>query len=351
MVRIKKVNNFKEYLEKLKKRFMFQETMPDSKDILDFIRFNNLSWDWSITLSDVKQDINTYILSPKSNHDHIVKLRNTYRNRMSSPFHKVLVSNNSKSIHSYKEYLEKLKYTFGIPESMPHSDEIHQFIEEYKLNLNYGITIEDVSKDLQAFINGKYERMIKESDTIRRTKTVCKPVAVFHPFQSKYPIPTYYSLNLPIDISETKIRSNQHTQKINKSTSKKTNNKTYSASKEYYLIDGDNNLPEGKKGLENLSKDKTVKVYFCQKNAKIKFDKKYEKRPNVSSEYVKPGDQAVDNRIKRDAGRLLKDEHNSVKIISHDKGFTKYRDRKKNENSSNHIEVAKSIRESRKNNS
>lgn len=77
------------------------------------------------------------------------------------------------------------------------------------------------------------------------------------------------------------------------------------------------------------------------------FDKKYEDRFNVLSKLVPSGPQAVDNRIKTDIGRLLKNENQDVIIVSHDSDFKKYADKKNNE-AQKRISVVKSVEEALK---
>jgi hypothetical protein len=88
-----------------------------------------------------------------------------------------------------------------------------------------------------------------------------------------------------------------------------------------------------------------VKVYVTQEGLKENLCDKYGDR--ISIEMVKPGDQAVDNQIKAEAGQLLKKGNQDITFVSHDKGFEKYRDRKKNGKSGNSISVVKSVKEKR----
>jgi len=110
--------------------------------------------------------------------------------------------------------------------------------------------------------------------------------------------------------------------------------------KKVILIDGDNHIREGEKGIHNIPKNQEVKVYFSQEGAKSKFDKRTKNRTNVSSYYVKPGNQAVDNRIKSEAGQRYSNGE-SVYIVSQDKGFSKYA--KKKDNAGKKIHAVKSV--------
>ena len=139
----------------------------------------------------------------------------------------------------------------------------------------------------------------------------------------------------------TSKRNNTARHSKKTSDSKKSSSKT----KRTILVDGDNHFDTGKKGIERTKKDIDVRVMFSQPGAKKKFDKKYGDRPNVSSKLVAPGDQAVDNQIKSEAGRLLKSGNNDVTIVSQDKDFKEYSSRKKKENKRNRISTAKSVQE------
>ncbi len=335
---MKKVRSYKEYVCKLKEQFGRCEAMPDNKDIKSFIVHNNLFFDWLIEPSDVKEDINNLILNTNYN-DHYSRATQT----------EYLRNRRRRIVSTYKDYVNILYKTFGIPETMPDSTQIYQFIEDYKLMRDWGITYKDVSKDLQAFIDGKYEEMLKDSVHVYNNRPVVhtKPKAVWHTFKSVFPIPSYYECNIPLDIPENKTKKTKIHQNSNfyKTANIKSGVKTKSEIKENYFIDGDNNLPVGQKGIERLTKDKAVKAYFSQMGAKRKFDEKYNGRPNVSSMYVKPGDQAVDKQIKKDADRLLKKGDQAVTIVSHDKGFVEYENSKNSEGYGNHISVAKSVKE------
>ena len=73
--------------------------------------------------------------------------------------------------------------------------------------------------------------------------------------------------------------------------------------------------------------------------------RKYQNRPNVSSKLVSPGDQAVDNQIKAEAGQLLKRGNQEVTFVSHDRGFDKYKNRKNDRSSGNRITTVKSVKD------
>lgn len=303
--------------------------MPEQSEVQSFIDTYSLFDDWKIIASDVKQDIRALILQPK-----------VYK---SSP--------KKKRISSYKQYLEKLHDTFGIPESMPEASRISEFIDEYELFRVWGITETDVSKDLQSFIDGKYDEMHKDATPVYKpiSRVISKPrptTTVKH--QTTYPTYSYYTpqprvYTPPVVRKEIPKRKETTTPKMLEV--KKPAVKAKSETQETIFLDGDNHFNEGQKGIERLPKIIKVRAVFSQPGAKMKFDRKYGSRPNVSSKLVKPGDQAVDNQIKAEAGQLLKQGNQKITFVSQDKDFVEYRDRKKNGKNGNHITVAKSVKD------
>lgn len=251
-------------------------------------------------------------------------------------------------ISSYYEYLVKLKEVFGMPKEMPMTHQIAEFIEEYNLGKNWKIDVADVSTDLEAIINGRYDEMLKDSlhnNGHRGYQSARKPLNSYKPvvsssryvYQSGQCCSTYtYSLS---------VMREEKNWPIQKKKNSKQRKKVEFKREKTIFLDGDNHFDVGQKGIKNIPKNITVKAVFSQPGAKHKFDRKYEDRPNVSSKLVKPGDQAVDNWIKSNAGQLLKKGHQDVAFISQDKGYKKYKDRKQNEQNGNKIYVAKSVEE------
>ena len=291
------VKNYGEYLRCLKKNFSDAKQIPSDGEMRSFISRYNLYLDWEIVIADVRQDICFQILHSKTTAD------------------------KQKRISSYKEYLVKLKDVFGIPKIMPEDSEIEDFISEFELEKNWGITEKDVSEDLEKIVSGKYDALYKEA--IHKPKTsVQKPVKPNPLRKSSIPKPV----------------KQKHSEK------KKTNLQVT------IFIDGDNHLDEGQKGIEHTTKDTKVRAIFSQEGAKKKFDKAHGFRSNVSSKLVTPGDQAVDNQIKTEVGQLLKKGNQDITIVSQDTGFAKYRDRKKSNKLGNKISTAKSVGERLKKN-
>ena len=325
------INSFPEYLKTLKNNFDKIESMPSDEDIYSFISFNNLESDWGIVIEDVKKDITQNILIRQTKH--------TNKNKM--------------IIRSYEEYLIKLKEYFGIPTSIPSTNNIKKFIEEYSLGRIYGITVEDIKEDLDGFIDGKYEEMMEEAVLLKQQhapkssfSSNNKPVVRYN-----YNITRSYSSYNPqytppkqvVSLPAAKpAKPNRQKNKIAPSPQKQKKE-----TQDTFLIDGDNNLNEGIQGIEHTRKDTAVKGYFTQEGAKRRFDRKFANRPNVSSELVEPGNQAVDNKIKDEARRLAKQKNQNVTIVSQDKGFQEVRGKRKN---GSRISTAKSVKEKLKNN-
>ena len=87
-----------------------------------------------------------------------------------------------------------------------------------------------------------------------------------------------------------------------------------------YLVDGDNHVYEGLKGVFNSRKTDSVIVYVTQDGLAKKLRKKYEER--VSVKEVPPGDQAVDNVIKSRMGsEAALGRYAEVVVLSRDKGY------------------------------
>lgn len=329
---MKIVKNYTEYTKLLKAAFGGYEKMPEQRDIQLFIDSNSLYDDWRILVSDVSKDIRTLILKPKA-----------YK---SSP--------KKKRISSYRQYLEKLHETFGIPETMPESSRILTFIDEYELFRVWGITEEDVSKDLQSFIDGKYEEMHKDTTLVYKSvpRVISKPrpvTPVAHTIS--YPTSSYTYIPRPrVYTSPTtkQERSKREERPKSRKSERKSSEVKVNAKQEKQktiFLDGDNHFKEGQKGIERLSKKTKVRAVFSQPGAKRKFDNKYGERPNVSSKLVEPENQAVDNQIKAEAGQLLKKRNQDITFVSHDSDFAEYRDRKKNRKDGNSITVDKSVKD------
>lgn len=145
-----KINNYIEYQKRLKEFFSGIKEMPSSEEVQSFIDKYNLFIDWQIIILDVKKDISSLMLKN--------------------------ITGKSKSISSYKQYLVKLKESFGSLDEMPSRKQIEEFIEEYNLGKSWGIVEEDVVKDLEEIINGKYDDMLKDSAyvhdiTVKKTVT------------------------------------------------------------------------------------------------------------------------------------------------------------------------------------
>lgn len=307
---MKSVASYAEYISELRKTFGNCDGIPEKVAVQEFIDYWSLYDDWGILVSEVIQDIRELELRRK---DHNIPGR-------------------KKRISSYKQYLEKLHAEFGIPESLPESSRITAFIDEYELFFDWGITEEDVSEDLQCFIEGKYIEMLRDSAPVR--KPVRRVVQKSSTLQrSTEDIPGYE--NIVID-RKPHISGD--------STRLESTVTADHAGQDIYLVDGDNHITEGQKGIERLKKSSKVRAFFSQEGAKRKFDRKFKDRPNVSSEFVTPGDQAVDNRIKSEVGQLQKKGNPNITIVSHDTGFVKF-SKKRAETKGKVVSVVKSVNE------
>lgn len=305
----KKIRNYAEYVDKLRQEFGSINGRPKEIDIKNFITKYNLYEDWGIHAVEVDKDIMDLIL---------------------------LIS--YKKISSYKQYLEALKGSFGISEYMPKVSEISDFICKYDLYDIWGITENDVAIDLLSFMHGKYEEMYREAIMMSRknisveSKKKYTPQVVLKKQNTTIePQKAFYKRNIvPRKHSVDSIKISI-LPKSNFSTSvrnKKSAGKVVKKKKEIIRIDGDNHINEAVNEIEKISEQTRVVAYFSQPGAKRKFDKRYDGNSNFSSKLVKPGDQAVDNQIKTDAGRDLQ-EGKKITILSHDSGFIDYKKKKK----------------------
>lgn len=311
--------------------------MPSDGELRFFISKYNLYSDWKIDKDDVRLDITCQILNSK------------------------ILDKQKKSILSYKEYLIKLKDVFGIPKLMPEDSEIEDFITDFGLEKKWGITVKDVSEDLEKIISGKYDELYEDavrekkpsvyktmqqsyntSSSIQRRVSVRKPssssVLKNISYNSKDTLQKTAKLkasvknNLPLKPAEQKAVSRSEKRKPN--------------SEKIILIDGDNHFDEGQKGIENAPKNIKIKVFFVQPGAYKKFKKKYGNRSNVSSKLVTPGKQAVDKQIQAEIEQYLKKENQDITIVSQDNDFNKFINKvKKNNNFQNKILVTKSVAE------
>ena len=330
------IKNYGEYLKKLEKDFCVVTNMPSDGELRSFISKYNLYSDWKIDKDDVRQDITCQILNSK------------------------ISDKQKKSILSYKEYLIKLKDVFGFPKLMPEDSEIEDFITEYQLEKSWGITVKDVSEDLEKFVSGEYDELYK--DAMHKTKpSVYKPkqqsCTVSSSIQRRASVrkPSYSST-----LKNISYNSEDAPQKIAKPKGLVTNSLSLKPSKQKVeirpekkkpklektiFIDGDNHFDEGQKGIESAPKNIKIKVFFAQPGAQINFNKKFGHRRNVSSKLVAPGKQAVDKEIKAEVERYLKKGNQDITIVSQDKGFKKFIDKKRNNNLKNTISMAKSVAE------
>jgi len=91
------------------------------------------------------------------------------------------------------------------------------------------------------------------------------------------------------------------------------------------MVDGDNHVYETLDSMVRNNNQRSCIVYYSDKNLEVKLHQRYDNVLKLFTIYVKPGDQAVDKRIKTDVGQILKEKAKAkVVIYSHDKGYDEY---------------------------
>ena len=342
-----KISDYPMYMGKVRSEFGNDKEMPSDNKIIEFIRRYHLKIDWNISVDDVKCDIDK------------------------------LITKNKFRVSSYKDYLQKLKETFGIFfTEMPSEQAMGKFVSKYHLYTDWGITVEDVAKDLGNIMNGKWIEMLRNCESKRKVE---KPVRAM-----KIQKPASVSKNISSSSNQKANNTSQLTRKyelefrewlheklkqigyVGNSNSSAGNKKKTNVQKpisnadnqkktkigKTILIDGDNHINDGRRGIEQSPKDVEIIAYFRQDGAKKKFDNKYKARTNVKSilvKSVKPGDQAVDKQIKKDAGKLLKKKDQVVIIVSQDNDFKEYEKRKRAKGlPRNKLTIVKSVAEALK---
>ena len=109
-----------------------------------------------------------------------------------------------------------------------------------------------------------------------------------------------------------------------------------------YLIDGDNNLKDAIAGIPEKADETDDIRIFCSQIGNYRHLKQ-KKLPHTKVIYVKSkkkGDQAVDNRIKAVLGNAMKDRPQNAMVISQDKGYDEFleKKRKKFKRNDNHVD-------------
>lgn len=314
---VPKIENYSEYIKMLKMNMAYDKEFAKVEHIRKFINKYDLDKDWKITIEDVKEDIET------------IRLKNG-------------------KIYTYAEYLDKLEENFADLDVMPTNNQIEQFIGKYHLYEDWNIVVEDVEKDLQSIILNKETSKLKNTFVIpvtrnksnyevKKNNIYSQKLAPFN-FANSYH--GYTNTTLP----SKNVGERSHNQY--KCIPSATKHLSKSEGRTTILIDGDNHLGEAIRGIEH-STNKTIEAYFSQPGAKEKFDRKYKNKQNVKSKLISPGNQAVDNVIKSRTGQLLKEKNQNIKIISQDKGFQRYINKKKekSELNGNKVCVCKNVDE------
>ena len=342
-----KISDYPMYMGKVNSEFGNDKEMPSDNQIIAFIRKYDLKTDWNISVDNVKCDIDR------------------------------LITKNKFRVSSYKDYLQKLKETFGIfCTEMPSEQAMGKFVSKYHLYTDWGITVEDVAQDLSNIMNGKWIEMLRNCEPKRKVEKPVRAMKIQKPASASQNISSSsnpkanstsqltrkYELELREWLHE-KLKQIGYVGNSNSSAGDKkgtsvqkpissAENKKRTNVQKTILIDGDNHINDGRRGIEQSPKDVEIIAYFRQDGAKKKFDNKYKARTNVKSilvKSVKPGDQAVDKQIKKDAGQLLKKKNQVVIIVSQDNDFKEYAKRKKEKRlGNNKLIIVKSVAEALK---
>lgn len=88
-----------------------------------------------------------------------------------------------------------------------------------------------------------------------------------------------------------------------------------------YLVDGDNHVYEGLEGIDNIGTFGKVIVFVSQEGLKDNLTKRYGGKIDIVM--VRPGENAVDNRIKGLLGNKIRQRksYQKIYVISHDNGY------------------------------
>ena len=87
-----------------------------------------------------------------------------------------------------------------------------------------------------------------------------------------------------------------------------------------YLVDGDNHINSAIKRIKMADETDDVRIFVSQEGLYPKLVKK--NNPHVKIIRVKPGNQAVDNRIKSVLGNAVKSNaYEEIYVISEDTGY------------------------------
>ncbi len=324
--KLKHIRSYKEYLIKLKNEFGMISYVPDEQDIQKFIQKYYLDKDWGISSYLVKIDISNIFINLQNNKGASILKQLDERKRLGIDLvskHKKDIANintdiKHKSETSILKQLDERK-KLGIDlvslrkkdlaNLYPSNSFVYKsetsILKQLEERKKRGINL--VSKHKEDLINNKVHRLNYNFETIKNVN-----------FQNSF----LETLKKPVLIS--------------------SNNPILISRKKTYLIDGDNHIDEGMKGIERQKKTVDIIAFFCVEGAKIKFDRKYKERPNVKTFLVPKGEQAVDNRIKAYAGRLLSKGNQDITIVSQDKGYNKYIN-KNNGKKNNLIKLAKCV--------
>lgn len=147
-----KVKTYEEYIRKLDSTIVANGGQSLSyNQINDFIKYNHLKIDWNIEPADVIKDMKPIV----ERYNHIVNSR-VMNNQAKKP--------DRKMVKSYEQYMRLLETEISnkVP-SLLSDFQLRMFIRKNQLDKDWGITLQDVKKDIQSLKNQNNATIQKSS--------------------------------------------------------------------------------------------------------------------------------------------------------------------------------------------
>lgn len=165
------IKTYKEYLKQLKilvKKNNYR--MLSDSDIISFIQTNSLDSNYSVTISDVKTDINAII----SNHKQYIRIHNQQRYQNSKK--KTIPT---KTVKTYQQYVKLLETAIANNQGARLNNiQVNDFIHNNNLDRDWGITNIDVYKDMSDYFSrispNTYVKNVPVKDNISEKKDLQK---------------------------------------------------------------------------------------------------------------------------------------------------------------------------------
>ncbi len=165
------IKTYKEYLKQLKilvKKNNYR--MLSDSDIISFIQTNSLDSNYSVTISDVKTDINAII----SNHKQYIRIHNQQRYQNSKK--KTIPT---KTVKTYQQYVKLLETAIANNQGARLNNiQVNDFIHSNNLDRDWGITNIDVYKDMSDYFSrisqNTYVKNVPVKDNISEKKDLQK---------------------------------------------------------------------------------------------------------------------------------------------------------------------------------